>query len=839
MLFTSCFARNRRFQSSHVKDNLHFTTDFAEDATALRTYVRATDRFLTIEYGAGTYTYNNVEICDSYPGVHIFGQGVGITTIDNADMFDSKSIYGDDGDGNSYGSSSVGPGGPTLPRIETVSAGSRTVTLLDPVRHAHWFYPGAWVILMGYCLQNFGAPQNNAFHEYHEVLSIDQDTGVITFTAPLRYGYKSTWPETNYGSSLAPDQAGSATCAVMHRDWNMANICEDMSVTFPAQFGNTDGRSQIWRDMEFLNYNPGFTVNDYLLFENCTLGPGTLEWDKLIDYCEFVNCDVPCFNQIQSSSINQIRWEGCTFTNEVQGTPAAIEMVDCDFAEYTIFGPTAYGAPLGPTILDNVYIPEGMGPDSISSNRLIGTSIITDVTAGVMTIPEDDLGNWGLMAIPGGWYVHQLSNNPQPPMIRVTDVAQSGTDYLYTTNLPDPCVTFDASTRMTPHVCPYLTVTNTDDGYFKMQSFPAAEGRPMGSYWKITSTETEHYFLNDSPTYTTAIPEFQCFGYPQEIRINVTRAYGGAAGTMRLAPISQLDTNFAAALMVAPDGTQSEYRPYVNLKVTGERVITAGSVVGAQSGDSLTAWTAGDWISKCGRACGISSNISSLDPALLPEFTIEVTLKHGIHSLDCNYLGTISSETDSTTFTFHDVNFGCVPFIGWTRKIAMAVHWPSTTLSSATIGGVAATIEVQAGGVSRSVAIITADVPTGTEGDVVLTFSGSTSRVLCGVYAIRQATSVDATASDTSITGGVEDVSLTVPGDIGVVITACTTDGNPEDITWVGVDQMYDTTLEQADFAVSGGMAKDLDPGALTIQATTIAGSNARTVAYSIGGDVF
>lgn len=83
------------------------------------------------------------------------------------------------------------------------------------------------------------------------------------------------------------------------------------------------------------------------------------------------------------------------------------------------------------------------------------------------------------------------------------------------------------------------------------------------------------------------------------------------------------------------------------------------------------------------------------------------------------------SQTSNFTMSFGEV--------GPSRRIAVAVHWcagaTNLTLSSATIGGISATIHIQdshtGGSTSLGVAIVSALVPTATSGTVSVTFSAS------------------------------------------------------------------------------------------------------------------
>jgi hypothetical protein len=90
---------------------------------------------------------------------------------------------------------------------------SGSVTLLTP-RQASLFQVGNWALIAGLDMMGYGHPSNTAFFEYVQITAINPNTGAITFAAPLRNGYKSTWPLYFAGNANQTDQGGPATlCA--------------------------------------------------------------------------------------------------------------------------------------------------------------------------------------------------------------------------------------------------------------------------------------------------------------------------------------------------------------------------------------------------------------------------------------------------------------------------------------------------------------------------------------------------------------------------------------------------------------------------------------------------
>lgn len=151
-----------------------------------------------------------------------------------------------------------------------------------------------------------------------------------------------------------------------------------------------------------------------------------------------------------------------------------------------------------------------------------------------------------------------------------------------------------------------------------------------------------------------------------------------------------------------------------------------------------------------------------------------------------------------TTYTFSGYPIGTA---SPTRRVIAIVYaslgTTGRTLSSATIGGVSATIDVQAthnSGGSQTLAIISATVPTGTTANIVATFSGAMARAACwavavdGLQSVTPVLTASATAAD-PISGTVNQ------RDGGFVIAGAFTN-NTSSYTWTGVTERVDTAFD-------------------------------------------
>lgn len=151
-----------------------------------------------------------------------------------------------------------------------------------------------------------------------------------------------------------------------------------------------------------------------------------------------------------------------------------------------------------------------------------------------------------------------------------------------------------------------------------------------------------------------------------------------------------------------------------------------------------------------------------------------------------------------------------------TRLVICAVHWAltgSTNLSSATIGGVSATIVAQCDGTNTGLAIIAAVVPTGTTATVALTWAASVARGGIGLWRLVGQVSNTAYDFDAPAGGAVaaRTATLDVPAG-GCVIAACEGDQGST-TTWTNATERYDYIT-----------ANDDESGADDVTATLLAG---------------
>lgn len=160
------------------------------------------------------------------------------------------------------------------------------------------------------------------------------------------------------------------------------------------------------------------------------------------------------------------------------------------------------------------------------------------------------------------------------------------------------------------------------------------------------------------------------------------------------------------------------------------------------------------------------------------------------------YLQSTGDGTNLTTYTFSSQNLGVADadrYIICTVSGRFAAAGSDPVVSSVTIGGVTATINVQTNYSGNGVAIATAAVPTGTTGDVVVTWDQAMGNCDIALY---RATNINGTtAYDTGFASNTDPLSTTVDtinGGVGVGVSK--NDNGTASTTWVGLTEAFDDT---------------------------------------------
>lgn len=156
------------------------------------------------------------------------------------------------------------------------------------------------------------------------------------------------------------------------------------------------------------------------------------------------------------------------------------------------------------------------------------------------------------------------------------------------------------------------------------------------------------------------------------------------------------------------------------------------------------------------------------------------------------FTASVVDGSNLTEYTFSSVSLGTADS---TRKIVVAASalQGAGTISTLTVAGITATIvKVQSQDTGR-MELWQADVPTGTTGDIVVTWNAGTLQCAIGVHSVLNAAS-GAHETDGDNSDPWND-SITVPAG-GVLIGAAVHGSTLSTFSWTNLTERYDETLE-------------------------------------------
>lgn len=223
-----------------------------------------------------------------------------------------------------------------------------------------------------------------------------------------------------------------------------------------------------------------------------------------------------------------------------------------------------------------------------------------------------------------------------------------------------------------------------------------------------------------------------------------------------------------------------------------------------------------------------SNGSGSGSPATSNTLSIDITQVYQTNAVDASNL---------TTYTFSSQAFGTAAS---NRRIVVGVYGrqggSTLSISSVTIGGVSASaVATQTSDTSHNLAALyIADVPTGTTGDVVVTWGVAIDRCGIGVWAIYGSGS--ATASDTDSANGTTDpsaVTLTVPAKGVAIAYGGSADGSTA--TWANITEKFDGSIE-ATIVHTGASIDSAAGGNLALSCDWSGTSSPRAVVFASWG---
>ncbi len=183
-----------------------------------------------------------------------------------------------------------------------------------------------------------------------------------------------------------------------------------------------------------------------------------------------------------------------------------------------------------------------------------------------------------------------------------------------------------------------------------------------------------------------------------------------------------------------------------------------------------------------------------------------------------SFITSSTTSANNTTYTFSALSMGTAASDRYIVATVHGHHASSIVMTSATIGGVAATILAQ----NYATTIIMAYLPTGTTADVVVTFSGLEGRCSVSIYSLTGRALgyiVDTETSQfTTATGSV----TVVPTHTNCVIVAATTFESSSSVTWTNATEAFDALSESGTVHSSAYVNTPVSSN-LTISSTGVA----------------
>jgi hypothetical protein len=177
-----------------------------------------------------------------------------------------------------------------------------------------------------------------------------------------------------------------------------------------------------------------------------------------------------------------------------------------------------------------------------------------------------------------------------------------------------------------------------------------------------------------------------------------------------------------------------------------------------------------------------------------------------------SYIGTTIDSVAATTFTFTDHAIGAADS---TRLVVVVFNYydlATRTVSSATIGGSAATIVADvgtSGGLRSGSAIISRAVASGTTATIAITFTAEVDRCNISVYRLvnLDSNTAHATATDEQDLNQV-DADLNVQAD-GIIVAVSGARDAQTTSTWVGVTKDTSTDTDEHAAASASGLGAE------------------------------
>jgi hypothetical protein len=448
--------------------------------------------------------------------------------------------------------------------------------------------------------------------EYVQISSINRAT--VTFTAPLKYSYLSTWPSFNRWNG------GPAQLNVLSDDWNIELEYKGLHISMPGQI-YANGRTVTFTDVTFDDACVIPTQNKTWTFNNVTCNQ-IMEADKLVESVVVNGGTLRGFD-FQSSSIDLLQMNGTTVTGFIHGTPKKAVISNSHIADLHV-GTLWYGHTDEVSCTNCVIDSFGTSGTNMTVNDLFtmnnDTIIVPKTTAhgaGDLTwaVPREYVYWGGQFGYIGGFQILGVTEDANNVYVQTTHAGGWPSNYLwYSPTGASP----GSALGIIALAAPKFTCTNCTGDPAVVDLSQAPAGAPLFSYSKRTYTGNTLHPYPDHPPPVTVMGKFV------SLKINVTKPYTGTQSSLHMQGMDQFVVDLAT-------NRYYRYTPMIDLKVAGERVVTAEGVTGAQAGDSsLSLPGPVIFTGNAGPLMEYGKDISAEPASVWPIVTVEIVTDQGI-----------------------------------------------------------------------------------------------------------------------------------------------------------------------------------------------------------------
>ena len=277
--------------------------------------------------------------------------------------------------------------------INTVSAGSKTVTVPTPSSVAAWL-AGDEVLVSAYDQQGTGYPPNNRYFDRAQIASIS--SGVITLTVPLSNSYNSAWPYSSGANTAPPAIRNLSQACPTGGSLGLLGTVNVSGIDFSTSTGAFQPQVLVSAS-DFTATNDTFAYLDVTMggnFHNRRSTVASVELDKMqhsydSDGSTYTGSTYNAFPMSEGTGVDILQSTNDTYFGVVDVSPKYATFTNPKFHYPGGGSGTSYGFVAGTgswwspslSLINPTFYPDG----NVTSGGLVGKSASLTVTA--QTVP--------------------------------------------------------------------------------------------------------------------------------------------------------------------------------------------------------------------------------------------------------------------------------------------------------------------------------------------------------------------------------------------------------------------------------------------------------------------